>query len=195
MYTYIIIDDEPLIRRGTQKKLEPLSHMLTCCGEASNGVEGLELIDQLTPDIVILDMQMPIMDGTDLLPVLSSKYPSIALIVISGFQNFDYMKQAISAKVIDYILKPFSREEIQQTVLKIIEALQHKEVENRYFSSMMKEKEDAYYSFVFKLFRCMNHTITSTYIITSSLTPSLTAYSINLERFFSFEDIYSLIAV
>ena len=44
MYTYIIIDDEPLIRRGTQKKLEPLSHMLTCCGEASNGVEGLELI-------------------------------------------------------------------------------------------------------------------------------------------------------
>ena len=57
MYTYIIIDDEPLIRRGTQKKLEPLSHMLTCCGEASNGVEGLELIDQLTPDIVILDMQ------------------------------------------------------------------------------------------------------------------------------------------
>ena len=146
MYTYIIIDDEPLIRRGTQKKLEPLSHMLTCCGEASNGVEGLELIDQLTPDIVILDMQMPIMDGTDLLPVLSSKYPSIALIVISGFQNFDYMKQAISAKVIDYILKPFSREEIQQTVLKIIEALQHKEVENRYFSSMMKEKEDAYYS-------------------------------------------------
>ena len=49
--------------------------------------------------------------------------------------------------------------------------------------------------FVFKLFRCMNHTITSTYIITSSLTPSLTAYSINLDRFFSFEDIYSLIAV
>ena len=56
-----------------------------------------------------LSMQMPIMDGTDLLPVLSSKYPSIALIVISGFQNFDYMKQAISAKVLDYILKPFSR--------------------------------------------------------------------------------------
>ena len=146
MYTYIIIDDEPLIRKGTQKKLESLSHILTCCGEASNGAEGLELIDQLKPDIVILDMQMPIMDGTDLLPVLSSKYPSIALIVISGFQNFDYMKQAISAKVIDYILKPFSREEIQQTVLKIIESLQHKEVENRYFSSMMKEKEDAYYS-------------------------------------------------
>ena len=43
MYTYVIIDDEPLIRRGTKKKLEPLSHLLTCCGEASDGREGLEL--------------------------------------------------------------------------------------------------------------------------------------------------------
>ena len=42
MYTYVIIDDEPLIRRGTKKKLEPLSHLLTCCGEASDGREGLE---------------------------------------------------------------------------------------------------------------------------------------------------------
>ena len=58
MYTYVIIDDEPLIRRGTKKKLEPLSHLLTCCGEASDGREGLELVRQLKPDIVILDMQM-----------------------------------------------------------------------------------------------------------------------------------------
>ena len=107
MYTYVIIDDEPLIRRGTKKKLEPLSHLLTCCGEASDGREGLELVRQLKPDIVILDMQMPVMDGTELLPALSEEFPSTALIVISGFQNFDYMKQAISSKVIDYILKPF----------------------------------------------------------------------------------------
>ena len=60
MYTYVIIDDEPLIRRGTKKKLEPLSHLLTCCGEASDGREGLELVRQLKPDIVILDMQMPV---------------------------------------------------------------------------------------------------------------------------------------
>ena len=65
MYTYVIIDDEPLIRRGTKKKLEPLSHLLTCCGEASDGREGLELVRQLKPDIVILDMQMPVMDGCE----------------------------------------------------------------------------------------------------------------------------------
>lgn len=81
MYTYVIIDDEPLIRRGTKKKLEPLSHLLTCCGEASDGREGLELVRQLKPDIVILDMQMPVMDGTELLPALSEEFPSTALIV------------------------------------------------------------------------------------------------------------------
>ena len=48
MYTYVIIDDEPLIRRGTKKKLEPLSHLLTCCGEASDGREGLELVESVS---------------------------------------------------------------------------------------------------------------------------------------------------
>ena len=151
MYTYLIIDDEPLIRKGTRKKLDPLSHLLTCCGEASNGKEGLEQIRILHPDIVILDMQMPVMDGTDLLPAISSAYPSIALIVISGFQNFDYMKQAINSKVIDYILKPFSKEEIQQTVLKTIESLKHREAENHHLTSMIQEKEDAFYSLDLKL--------------------------------------------
>lgn len=151
MYTYLIIDDEPLIRRGTKKKLEPLSHLLCCCGEASDGKEGLVLVEKLQPDIVILDMQMPVMDGTELLPALSSRFPSIALIVISGFQNFDYMKQAISSKVIDYILKPFSKEEIQQTVLKTIESLKHKEAESHHLTSMLLEKEEAFYSLDLKL--------------------------------------------
>lgn len=151
MYTYVIIDDEPLIRRGTKKKLEPLSHLLTCCGEASDGREGLELVRQLKPDIVILDMQMPVMDGTELLPALSEEFPSTALIVISGFQNFDYMKQAISSKVIDYILKPFSKDEIQQTVLKTIDSLKDKEAEDHHLTSMVQEKEEAFYSLDLKL--------------------------------------------
>lgn len=63
MYTYLIIDDEPLIRKGTIKKLSPLSDIITCCGEADNGMTGIDLIKDLHPNIVILDMQMPIMDG------------------------------------------------------------------------------------------------------------------------------------
>lgn len=151
MYRYVIIDDEPLIRRGTKKKLEPLSHLLTCCGEASNGAEGLELVRQLQPDIVILDMQMPVMGGVELLPVLADEFSEIALVVISGFQNFDYMKQAISAKVIDYILKPFSKEEIQQTITKIIDSLESKKEQKQIVTSVIQEKEEAFYSLDLKL--------------------------------------------
>ena len=60
MYTYIVIDDESLIRKGTIKKLQPMEEQITCIGEADNGKAGIELIQEVHPDIVILDMQMPI---------------------------------------------------------------------------------------------------------------------------------------
>ena len=146
MYTYVIIDDEPLIRRGTKKKLEPLSHLLTCCGEASDGREGLELVRQLKPDIVILDMQMPIMGGKELLPYLAENYPDMPLIVISGYRDFDYVKQAISAAAIDYILKPFSKEAIQDCISRAIERLEDSQTLSRVTDSD-EEKEAAYYDY------------------------------------------------
>ena len=71
MYRYIIVDDEPLIRMGTLKKLEALSDKISCVGEADNGKQALDLVEELSPDFVILDMEMPVMDGTQLLARLS----------------------------------------------------------------------------------------------------------------------------
>lgn len=105
MYQFIIVDDEPLIRLGTLKKLEPLKDQIHCSGEAGNGKQALKLIEEFHPDLVILDMEMPVMDGTQLLPFLAEHYPDMQLIVISGYKSFDYIKYAISANVIDYILK------------------------------------------------------------------------------------------
>ena len=112
MYTYIIVDDESLIRKGTIKKLSPMSDLVQCIGEADEGQAGIRLIEAQKPDFVILDMQMPGMDGTQLLGYLSEHYPDMPLIVISGFRDFDYIKTAISADAIDYILKPFEPEEL-----------------------------------------------------------------------------------
>ena len=63
MYTYVVIDDESLIRKGTIKKLQPMEDQIVCVGEADNGKSGLELIEEAHPDFVILDMQMPVMGG------------------------------------------------------------------------------------------------------------------------------------
>ena len=112
MYPFIIVDDEPLIRMGTLKKLETLNEKIHCVGEAGNGEQALELIERYHPAFVILDMEMPVMDGPRLLPFLAEHFPDMQLIVISGYKSFDYIKYAISANVIDYILKPFDLNEV-----------------------------------------------------------------------------------
>lgn len=151
MYTYIIIDDEELIRKGTIKKISPMSDRVTCIGEAGDGAQGIELISKLQPDFVILDMQMPEMDGMELLPYLNSHYPALPLIVISGYRNFDYIKQAISANAVEYLLKPFSREMIQNCVSQIIESLDSRsQIENQLINTE-REKEQACYDYDIQL--------------------------------------------
>lgn len=147
MYTYLIIDDEELIRKGTIKKLSPMENQVTCIGEAENGHDGIEKIKELHPDIVVLDMQMPVMDGTKLLPYLSENFPKIPLIVISGYRDFDYIKHAISAQAIDYILKPFSREAIQKCMTDAIKRLESENAMRTKILNSEEEKENAYYEY------------------------------------------------
>lgn len=147
MYTFIIIDDEKLIRKGTLKKLQPMENEITCIGEAENGIEGIDMVQKLTPDFVILDMQMPMMDGTKLLPFLAQDYPEMPLIVISGFRDFDYVKHAISADAVDYLLKPFSRDAIQDCVRRAIERLKNSQTIFRQIMDSQEEKEAARYEY------------------------------------------------
>lgn len=153
MYTYIVVDDEPLTRRGIIKKIDTLNHMAECVGEASNGQEALELIAELKPHIVITDMNMPVLDGTGLLQQLNQKYPEIQIIVISGYKDFEYAKQAVSARAISYILKPFSRESIQEAVRNAIDLIENTTtLQNRIVSSEA-EKEYAKYDYDIQLIK------------------------------------------
>ena len=155
MYTYIVVDDESLIRKGTRKKLEALKDYITCVGEAANGNEALALIAQSNPDIIITDMNMPIMDGTQFLPLLAESYPDKRLIVISGYKDFEYTRHAISAKAIDYILKPFSKEEIQATVKKAIKQIEDKEALLSKIDLSESEKERARYEYDIQMLKNM----------------------------------------
>lgn len=147
MYTYIIIDDESLIRKGTRKKLQSMEDKISCIGEAENGIYGIKLIEETHPDFVILDMQMPGMDGAQLLPYLAEHYPEIPLIVISGFRDFDYVKYAISADAIDYLLKPFSRESICDCVQRALNRLENSQNISQQILTSHEEKEAACYEY------------------------------------------------
>lgn len=75
MYTYIIVDDEPLIRKGLLKKIQSFHIPLTFLGEADNGSDALGLIKDLDPDIILTDMRMPEMDGKSLMKHIHEQYP------------------------------------------------------------------------------------------------------------------------
>lgn len=145
MYTYIIVDDEPLIREGIVKQLEPLKDQLTCVGQADNGKTAIVMIAESHPDIAIIDMQMPIMDGTELLPYITAHFSGLQLVVISGYKDFDYIKYAIEADAIDYVLKPFSKKQIQDTVLKAINRLESSTALTNQIMTSEEQKEKAYY--------------------------------------------------
>lgn len=153
MITYIIVDDESLIRRGTIKKLDSIADKVSCIGEASNGREALELIASKNPDFIITDMNMPTMDGTQFLPLLTKKYPDKQIIVISGYKDFEYTKHAIRANAVDYILKPFSKADLIQSVENIIKRLKDNTMIQNQLLSSESEKSTAKYEYDIQLLK------------------------------------------
>lgn len=102
----LIVDDEMLIRQGILHYVNWEKEGFDIVGEASNGVEALALIENKKPDIIITDIVMPVMDGTEFIKKLKKEQPQIDVIVLSSFNNFDYVRSTFQNGVADYILKP-----------------------------------------------------------------------------------------
>ena len=102
----LIVDDEMLVRQGIKHLLDWEQAGYSIVGEASNGLEALELVEELQPHIVITDIVMPIMDGEKLVRLVKERYPAIEVIVLSSFSEFDYVRSTFQNGVADYILKP-----------------------------------------------------------------------------------------
>ncbi|TFE23769.1 response regulator transcription factor [Cohnella luojiensis] len=119
----VIIDDEFWTRDSIRRLVDWEKFGIDQVEEAEEGLGGLKLIDEIHPDIVITDMKMRGMDGVELLRKLTDDYPFIRKIVISGFDDFVYTKQAILSKVDEYLLKPIHPDEINAAVEKAVRGL------------------------------------------------------------------------
>ncbi|ULT56630.1 response regulator transcription factor [Neobacillus drentensis] len=102
----LIVDDEVLIRQGIKHYLNWEQEGFEVVGEASHGVEALEMIEVVRPHIIITDIAMPIMDGEELTRIVKERFPSIEVIVLSSYGDFDYVRSTFQSGVVDYILKP-----------------------------------------------------------------------------------------
>jgi len=102
----LLVDDEVLVTRGLSMQLGKHKPQWNVVGQAENGEEAIRLLDKQDVDIVVTDIRMPVMDGLELTRRLVHKRPGIKIVILSGYAEFEYARQALHYGVIDYLLKP-----------------------------------------------------------------------------------------
>ncbi|MBB6729518.1 response regulator [Cohnella zeiphila] len=123
MYRLLIVDDEPEIREGLRLKIDAERLGLDWAGEASNGIEALEKLEEELIDIVVTDMNMPVMDGVSFLETCRERYPDVRVVVITGYEDFQYARAALRNQASDYLLKPVARDELNGVLAKLTAAM------------------------------------------------------------------------
>lgn len=138
LYRIILVDDEEEVRKGIIRKIDWEALGFQVVGDAENGQDALEKIEQLEPDVVMTDIRMPYMDGLTLTSWIRQKYPSVKVLIFSGFDDFEYAQKAIKLNVTEYILKPVNVEELTRILNRVRENLDQ-EIEQRRDVDLLRE--------------------------------------------------------
>lgn len=123
MYRVILVDDEPEVRTGLIYKIDWNRLGFDVAGEAGNGREALALLESACPHVMLTDIRMPTMSGLELLKQCEERYPALRTVVLSGHDEFDYVKTAMQCGARDYLLKPVVRLELANLLAKLKEEL------------------------------------------------------------------------
>lgn len=119
MLKLILADDETVIRKGIRTSIDWKQHDVEIVAEASNGKDALDKVLDLKPEIVITDIRMPVMDGLVLSGNIKKMLPDTRVIILSGYEDFSYAREALSLGVTEYLLKPVGAEELISLITKI----------------------------------------------------------------------------
>ncbi len=130
----VIVDDNPLICKALEKTIDWKKRNCQVVGTAENGEKALELISQYLPEIIISDIKMPGLDGLELITLVKEKTPGVQVIMITGYQEFEYAKRAISLGVLELILKPIDNEKLEECIDKAVRKIE----ENDHYRSREK---------------------------------------------------------
>lgn len=116
MYTVLLVDDEPVILRSLSDTIMWEQFGVSTLLTASDGIQALELLQRHSVDLLITDIKMPHMDGLTLLKEVRKIYPEVHCILLTAYSEFEYAKTAILLGVENYLLKPFHKEEVEETI-------------------------------------------------------------------------------
>ena len=118
-YSVVVVDDERLIAKNIARNIEAANTSFEVVQICSCGTDALEYIQDNIPNVVFTDIRMPEMDGIELAHTLSVKYPFITCVIVSGYNDFQYAKSAITCHVTNYLLKPINKDELSDCLRQI----------------------------------------------------------------------------
>ena len=150
MLKIFLVEDEFVIREGIKNNIDWKANGYEFCGEASDGELAFPIIQKTKPDIVITDIRMPFMDGLELSRLIKRELPLTEIIILSGYEEFEYAKEAIKIGVSQYLCKPISGEELLKEINlladKITEKRKEQEIKEKYIreveENFMEEKRN-----------------------------------------------------
>jgi two-component system response regulator YesN len=142
LYKVLLVDDEALIREAISENTRWNELGYELIGTCKNGREAIESLERETPDLVLTDICMPHVDGMELTRYIYERHKEIKVIIISGYDDFEYAKNAVKYHVMDYILKPITASELAQTLTRVREQMD----EERMKANSIQKIKGAYFS-------------------------------------------------
>lgn len=140
MLKALIVDDEYLVRTGIRETIEWAEYGVEIVGDASNGLEGLELALLYQPDVIVTDVRMPYMNGLEFLEKIKEHNLQCGVIVLSGYDEFQYAQEALRHGAASYLLKPVNIEELAETVQQIGRQTLEKKTSSMQFQKYKQEE-------------------------------------------------------
>lgn len=119
MYKLIVVDDEPLIRKWIYENINWNENGFEFAGDCEDGNEAIELIEEKQPDVILTDICMPFLDGLELSGYVMHRFPNTKVILLTGYDNFDYAQKAVKLNVYDYILKPITIDDLKKILSRV----------------------------------------------------------------------------
>lgn len=144
MIKIFLVEDEFVVREGIKKTIDWEAHGYEFCGEASDGELAYPMIQKLKPDIVITDIKMPFMDGLALSKLIKKEMPWIEIMILSGFEEFEYAKEGIKLGIAQYLTKPINGADLLKEIDGVAEKIREKARERTIREKYIKEMKEGY---------------------------------------------------